>query len=98
MSSHTHNHHHDPTKMKNIVNRLSKSIGHLEAVKRMVEDDRDCTEVLIQLAAVRSAINSCGKELLKEHISHCIVHAVQDGDEDAVKELNDAIDKFLKNS
>ncbi len=98
MSSHTHNHHHDPEKMKAIVNRLSKAIGHLESVKRMVEDDRDCTEVLVQLAAVRSAINNCGKELLKEHISHCIVHAVQDGDEQAVIELNDAIDKFMKTS
>ena len=98
MSSHTHNHHHDPEKMKAIVNRLSKAIGHLESVKRMVEDDRDCSEVLVQLAAVRSAINNCGKEILKEHISHCIVHAAQDGDEEAIVELNEAIDKFMKTS
>jgi len=96
MSSHTHKHHHDPEKMKAIVNRLSKAIGHLESVKRMVEDDRDCSEVLVQLAAVRAAINGVGKEILKEHISHCIVHAVSEGDEDAVIELNDAIEKFMK--
>ncbi|RKM58919.1 MULTISPECIES: metal-sensing transcriptional repressor [unclassified Butyrivibrio] len=96
MSSHNHNHHHDPEKMKAIVNRLSKAIGHLESVKRMVEDDRDCSEVLVQLAAVRSALNNTGKEILKEHISHCLVHAVQEGDEDAIIELNDAIDKFMK--
>ncbi|WP_081670604.1 metal-sensing transcriptional repressor [Butyrivibrio hungatei] len=96
MSSHTHKHHHDPKKMKAIINRLSKAIGHLESVKRMVEDDRDCTEVLVQLAAVRSAINGAGKEILKEHISHCIVHAVSDGDEEAIVELNDAIEKFMK--
>ena len=77
---HEHHHHHDPEHMKAIVNRLSKAIGHLESVKKMVEDDRDCAEVLVQLAAVRSAINNCGKEILKEHMSHCIVHAVQDGD------------------
>ncbi|WP_026651252.1 metal-sensing transcriptional repressor [Butyrivibrio proteoclasticus] len=98
MSSHTHKHHHDPEEMKAIVNRLSKAIGHLESVKRMVEDDKDCTEVLIQLAAVRSAINNTGKAILKQHISHCIVHAVQDGDEEAIQELNEAIDKFMKNS
>ena len=98
MSIHTHNHHHDPEHIKSISNRLSKAIGHLEAVRKMVEDDRDCSEVLIQLAAVRSAINNCGKEILKEHIAHCVVHAVQDGDEEAVKELNAAIDKFMKNS
>lgn len=95
---HHHAHHHDPEHMKLVVNRLSKAIGHLEAVKKMVEDDRDCTEVLVQLAAVRSAINNCGKEILKEHISHCIVHAVQDGDDQAIIDLNDAVDKFMKNS
>ena len=93
-----HEHHHDPEHMKAIVNRLSKAIGHLESVKKMIEDDRDCTEVLIQLAAVRSAINNCGKEILKEHMSHCIVHAVQDGDEQAIIELYEAVDKFMKNS
>jgi DNA-binding FrmR family transcriptional regulator len=96
--SHEHHHHHDPEHMKAIVNRLSKAIGHLESVKKMVEDDRDCTEVLVQLAAVRSAINNCGKEILKEHMSHCIVHAVQDGDEKAISDLNEAVDKFMKNS
>lgn len=95
---HHHEHHHDPKHIKAISNRLSKAIGHLESVKQMVEDDRDCTEVLIQLAAVRSALGNCGKEILKEHISHCIVHAVQEGDETAILELNDAVDKFMKNS
>ncbi|WP_029232125.1 metal-sensing transcriptional repressor [Butyrivibrio sp. VCB2006] len=100
MSSHTHehHHHHDPEHTKVIVNRLSKAIGHLESVKKMVEDDRDCAEVLIQLSAVRSALGNCGKEILKEHISHCIVHAVEDGDDEAIIELNEAIDKFMKNS
>ena len=65
-SHHTHSHHHDPEHIKAISNRLSKAIGHLESVKKMVEDERDCAEVLVQLAAVRSAINNCGKELLKE--------------------------------
>ncbi len=102
MDSHTHEHHHghhhDPKHMKAISNRLSKAIGLLEALKQMVEDDRDCAEVLVQLAEVRSAINNCGKEILKEHMSHCIVHAVQDGDEQAIIELNEAVDKFMKNS
>ena len=45
---------------KAIINRLSRAIGHLEAVKRMVEENRDCSEVLIQISAVRSAINNKG--------------------------------------
>ena len=98
MSSHNHQHHHDPQHIKSICNRLSKAIGHLESVKKMVEDDRDCSEVLVQLSAVKSAINSCGNEILKEHISHCIVHAVEESDDQAIIELNEAIDKFMKNS
>jgi len=89
-------HHHDEEHMKAIVNRMSRAIGHFEAVKRMVENDEECSDVLIQLAAVKSAVNNIGKEILKEHLSHCIVEAVNTGDEEAVNMLNTAIDKFMK--
>lgn len=92
----SHSHSHNPEDVKAIVNRLAKACGHLEAVKRMVEDGRDCSEVLIQLAAVKAAINNAGKELLKEHISHCIVEAVEANDSQAIEELNNAIDQFIK--
>jgi DNA-binding FrmR family transcriptional regulator len=82
--------------MKAIINRLSRAIGHLEAVKKMVEDGEDCSEVLIQLAAVKSALNNTGKLILKEHINHCIVDAVQNNDVNAIEDLNHAIDKFMK--
>ena len=62
----------------------------------MVEDDEDCSDVLIQLAAVKSAINNTGKVILKDHIEHCIVHAVEEGDIEMINELNDAIEKFIK--
>jgi len=97
---HTHEHHHahthEPSEVKAIVNRLARAIGHLESVKHMVEDGRDCSEVLVQLAAVRAALNNTGKEILKQHISHCIVEAVEEGDTEAIEELNQAIDKFMK--
>ena len=95
--THTHEgehiHHHDHTQTKSVVNRLARAIGHLESVKRMVEDGRDCTEVLVQLAAVRSALNNTAKIILKDHIEHCIA-GVDSGDH-ALEELNDAIDKFI---
>ncbi|MCI9019745.1 MAG: metal-sensing transcriptional repressor [Eubacterium sp.] len=91
-----YSHTHDPKEMKAVVNRLAKAIGHLEAVKGMVENGRDCSEVLVQLAAVKSALNNTGKLILKEHISHCIVHAVEHGDKSAVEDLNRAIDQFVK--
>lgn len=88
--SHTHTH------SKSIVNRLSRAIGHLEAVRRMVEEGEDCSAVLIQLSAVKSAINNTGKEILKDHLEHCIVNAMETGDNKALDELNQAIDKFVK--
>ena len=94
--THGHTHVHSTAEKKAVINRLSKAIGHLEAVRRMVEKDEDCSEVLIQLAAVRSAINNTGKVVLKNHINHCIVEAVEEHDEEAIRMLNQAIDKFIK--
>ena len=85
-------HHHDT---QEIIHRLSRAIGHLEAVRRMVEEGRDCSEVLIQLAAVKSAINNTGKVILKDHINHCIVDAVETGDQKALDALSTAIDRFI---
>ena len=91
-----HKHHHSPEHIKEVSNRLARAIGHLQKVKQMVEDDDDCSEVLIQLAAVKSAINNTGKVILKNHMEHCIVHAVEDGETEMLDELSNAIDKFIK--
>ena len=87
-------HHHENT--KEVVNRLSRAIGHLEAVKKMVETECDCSEILVQLAAVKSAINNTGKIILKDHINHCVVEAVESGDDKVLDDLSTAIDRFLK--
>ncbi|MCM1308119.1 MAG: metal-sensing transcriptional repressor [Butyrivibrio sp.] len=95
-SAHEHSHGHYHQNTKAVLNRLSKIIGHLESVRRMVESGRDCSEVLIQLSAVKAAINNTGKVILKDHMEHCIVHAIEEGDNRAIEELNEAIDKFVK--
>ena len=87
---------HVHTHTKAVVNRLARAIGHLERVKAMVEDGRDCSEVLIQLAAVRSALNNTGKVILKDHLEHCIVDAMESHDRAAIDELNRAIEQFVK--
>ena len=92
---HSHAHGHVHTQTKAVLNRLSRAIGHLESVKRMVEDGRDCTEVLVQLAAVRSALSNTAKVILKDHIEHCLADAVSTGDLESVEELNTAIEKFM---
>ena len=93
---HDHSHPHVHENQKAVVNRLSRAIGHLESVRRMVERDEDCSDVLIQLAAVRNAINNTGKVIMKNHISHCIVDAIEEDDMEAVEALNRAIDRFIE--
>ncbi|MCI6766979.1 metal-sensing transcriptional repressor [Porcincola intestinalis] len=93
---HSHSHTHSPAEMRKIVNRLSRSIGHLEAVKRMIENGQDCSDVLIQLAAVKAEINNAGKALLKEHLEHCIVEAVEEQDKESIEKVNKAIDQFIR--
>jgi len=93
---HNHGHTHSHQHTKAVLNRLSRAIGHMESIKRMVEDNRDCSEVLIQLSAVRAALNNTGKVILQDHIEHCIVDAVDSGDMKALDELNRAIDRFVK--
>ena len=89
MEQHTHKH------TKAVLNRMSRAIGHMNAVKKMIEDRRDCSEVLIQLSAIKSEITGVSKVILKDHIDHCIVDAVKENDEDAIENLKGAIDKLL---
>ena len=91
-----HGHVHSHTQTKAVLNRMSRLIGHLEKVKRMVEAGEDCSDVLIQLSAVDAALRGVGRIILKDHISHCIVDAARDGDAEAIENLNKAIDRFLK--
>lgn len=63
---HTHSHEHT----KAVINRMSRAIGHMEAIKKMIEQGRDSSEVLVQIAAVKSAVNNIGKIVLQDHINH----------------------------
>ena len=89
MEQHTHEH------TKAVLNRMSRAIGQMNAVKKMIEDGRDCSDVLIQLSAIKSEITGVSKVILKDHIDHCIVDAVKENDEDAIEHLKGAIDKLL---
>ncbi len=89
------NDHNHPQK-KQVINRMAKIIGHSQAIKRMCEEGKECTEILTQIAAVRSALNGVGKVILKDHLEHCIVDVAEGTDEHALEELNKAIDKLIK--
>ena len=93
--AHAHGHHHDPEEKKRQLNRLARAIGHLQHVRSMIERDEDCAEVLTQLSAVNAALKNLGKEIINEHMTHCITHAIEDGDMTAVEEFQKAVEKFI---
>jgi len=92
--SHAAPHYHEST--KSVLNRLARAIGHLQKVRKMVEEGEDCSKVLIQLSAVRSALASTSRIILKDHVEHCLVDAIERGDMEMVQELNKAIDQLIK--
>lgn len=93
--AHQHTHAHN----KKLINRMSKIVGHANSIKIMIEEGRDCSEVLVQIAAVRSALSKVGKLLLEEHINYCVSEALMNDSEDArdvLDELNEAIGIFIR--
>lgn len=88
---HIHNH----TKKKIVLDRMSRAIGHMNAVRRMIEEGRDCSEVLIQLSAVSAEIKGVSKVILKDHIDHCVVDAVKENNTEAIERLQKVIDRLL---
>ena len=92
---HAHAHTHDPSVKKKQLNRLSRIIGHLEHVKTLIEHDEDCSNVLMQVAAAKSALNGLGKSIINEHLAHCIVHAIENGDAHEIEEFQKSIEKYI---
>ena len=92
--THTHTHSHETYKSSA---KPSLPCDRTPGVhQEMVENGRDCSEVLIQLSAVKAAINNTGKVILQDHIQHCLVDAIESGDMKEIEELNKAIDRFIK--
>ncbi len=90
-----HGHYHSPEEKKKQLNRIARAIGHLQHVKVMIENDEDCADVLTHLSAVNAALRSLGKQIINEHMTHCISHAIEDGDTKSVEEFQKAVQKFI---
>jgi len=95
-TTHSHKHTHSHTQTKAVQNRLARAAGHLEKVRRMVDEGEDCAAVLMQLAAVKAALNNTAKIILQDHIEHCVVDAAESGDMDVITDLNKAIQRFME--
>jgi DNA-binding FrmR family transcriptional regulator len=88
--------HRDEAEKKALVNRLNRIEGQVRGVKNMLENDIYCTDILVQVAAIQSALNSFNKELLSEHIKSCVVDDIKNGKEEVVDELLITIKKLMK--
>ena len=86
----------DPKEERDLINRLNRIEGQVRGIKQMVQDERYCTDILIQVSAINSALNSFNKELLANHIRTCVVQDVQSGNEEVVDELCETIKKLMK--
>ncbi len=82
--------------IKDLVKRLNKIEGQIRGIKAMVEDNRYCVDIITQVSAVQSAINSFNKELLASHIKTCVVDDIKAGNEEAIDELCDLLKKTMK--
>lgn len=80
-----------------IVNRLKRIEGQVRGIQKMVEEDRYCVDVLVQISAIDAALKKVGFSMMERHTKHCVSHAVQSGEGDeAIDELMDVIKQFSK--
>ena len=82
--------------VKEVINRLSRAEGHLKGIKKMVEDGRDCDQIIIQISAVRSALNEVCKIILDEHMEKCLVEDFKNGEYTSLEKLRKALDQYMK--
>ena len=89
-------HVHSEDSLRRIINRLSRIEGHIRGVKTMINENRPCPEVLVQIAAIRGALDKVARIILDEHLSECITRAAAEGNIEAeIEQLKSALDRFL---
>ena len=86
----------DPKEYKDLINRLSRIEGQIRGIKRMVENDAYCIDILVQVSAANAALNSFNRVLLSNHIKTCVTHDIIEGKEETVDELLAALQKLMK--
>ena len=88
--------HHSEKMKSNLTSRLNRIEGQIRGVKAMIEKDAYCDDVLNQIAAAQSALNSVGKLLLEGHLKSCVIERIQAGEDEVVDELLVTIQKLMK--
>lgn len=80
---------------KALDNRLAGIEGHVHAIRKMLEDGKDCEDVLLQISAIEGSISKVGKLILKEHLNHCVRDGIENGDAEVLNRFNAVLDKYL---
>ncbi|NJL98237.1 MAG: metal-sensing transcriptional repressor [Synechococcaceae cyanobacterium RM1_1_27] len=98
--NHAHPHVHDPESERKLINRLSRIEGHVRGIRTMISDHQPCPDVLLQIAAVRGALDRVARLILEEHVSECITRAVDSQDREVIQheleDLRHALDRFIR--
>ncbi|MFC4389158.1 metal-sensing transcriptional repressor [Gracilibacillus marinus] len=80
-----------------VMNRLKRIEGQVRGIQKMVEEDRYCVDILVQISAIQSALKNVGFSVTERHINHCVKHAVEQGDgEEIIDELMQVMKQFGK--
>jgi DNA-binding FrmR family transcriptional regulator len=88
--------HRDDKEYKDLMNRLKRIEGQVRGIQSMLEKDAYCPDVLVQVSAVNSALNSFSKKLLASHMKSCVVDDIRNGREDTIDELVETLQKVMK--
>lgn len=88
--------HRSEEEYKALLNRLSRIEGQVRGVRKMVESDAYCTDILIQVSAINAALNAFNRELLANHIRTCVADGIREGKEDKIDELVATLQKLMK--
>ncbi len=81
---------------KNLTHRLNRIEGQIRGIRKMVENDAYCADILIQSAAVNAAVNAFNKELLASHIKGCVARDIRNGNDEVIDELVATLQKLMK--
>lgn len=88
--------HRDEDELHSMMNRLSRIEGQVRGVKKMLEDEAYCTDVLTQVTAIQAALNAFNRELLANHIKSCVVEDIRNGSDEVVDDLVATLQKLMK--
>ena len=81
---------------KNVRDRLVRAEGHVRGIVKMIDEEKECPDILIQIGAVKAALEKVGLIILEDHIEHCLIEAVKSGDiEPQLQELKTALQKLI---